>query len=602
MPRSVRIGEASILGNMPYDSIVTRAVAEDLRLHLVGGRVDKVVQPEELSVALLLRAEHANQWLLMSAHAQRATVRRTLSRQAAAFSEPTPFVMLLRKHLEGARLSAVSQVGVDRVLRHVFVRGADETVLIAEIIGRYSNVILTASDSTVLGALKVVRSTENRVRVIVPRKPYVPPPAPMQAPPYQERAKLDPIHGLAGDLAAALSGIDPTACLWKSLLDIVDGLSPTVARETVFQVTGAVDAPVAQAAGLAQASALLDMTRMLYSPARGLPCAVRQGEKLLDFAAFPLHHRGIAPTTYPDITTLLDDVQFAPDTGDAMAARRGPVVATVEILRKNARRKIASLQGSLVGESVLADMRARGEMVLAYQHAIEVGAKELVVPDTAMRFALDPELTPVENAQRFFKQYGKARDAARVVPALLDAARQELEYLDQLAVHATAADDPQSLAAVREDLRELTATPEETAQRAKKEAQRAKRGKARRGTPAINPLRVRASDGSEILVGRSAKQNDAVTFDMAGSQDIWLHARRIPGAHVILRAVGHPPDPAALLMAATLAAAHSQARGATTVPVDYTLVRNVHRIKGAKPGLVYYSGETTLNVRPDTAD
>jgi predicted ribosome quality control (RQC) complex YloA/Tae2 family protein len=586
---------------MPYDSIVTRAVVEDLRLHLLGGRVDKIVQPEEMSVAFLLRAEHANQWLLMSAHALRATVRRTMSRQTTGFSEPTPFVMLLRKYLEGARLSAVTQVGVDRVVRFAFERAAGESLLIAEVIGRYSNVILTAGDSTVLGALKLVRAEENRVRVIAPRRAYAPPPAPMQTPPYQARAKLDPIHGLAGNLAAALSRMEPTALLWKSLLDTVDGLSPTVAREVVFQVTGATDSTVAEALGLALASTLLDLIRLLYSPARGLPCAVRRDEKLVDFAAFPLTYHGIPPVTYPDIMVLLDDVQLTPSVADSMTARRGPVLASLELLRKNARRKIASLQRSLVDEAILSEMRVRGEMVLAFQHAIEAGAKEFVVPDTAVKIALDAQLTPVENAQRFFKQYAKARDASRVVPALLEAARQELEYVDQLAVHAALAADPQSLAAVREDLRDLTSTPEEAAQRAKKAAKRDRRGMAPKGKPGVNPLRVRAADGSEILVGRSAKQNDAVTFDMAGAQDIWLHARRIPGAHVILRTAGQAPSPAALLQAATLAAAHSQARSSTTVPVDYTLVRNVHRIKGGKPGLVHYSGETTLNVRPDAA-
>ncbi len=587
---------------MPYDSIVTRAVAEDLHLHLLGGRVDKIVQPDELSVAFLLRAEHANQWLLMSAHAQRATVRRTLARQSTGFTEPSPFVMLLRKHLESARLAAVSQIGVDRVLRLGFARGADEMVLLAEVIGRYSNVILATADLVVLGALKLVRADENRVRVVVPRRPYAPPPAPMQAPPFDNRPKLDPLHCLAGDLAVALSRAEPSAQLWTSLLGIVDGLSPTAARETAFRALGSIEVTAGQALGLASAAALLDVIRLLYSSSRGLPSAVRRGEKLVDYAAFPLLQHGIEPPSYADIAALLDEVQVAPAGGDAMAARRDPVVAAIDTLRKNARRKIASLQGSLVDEAALATMRARGEMVLAYQHSIQPGSKELVIAEPAMSISLDPQLTPVENAQRLFKLYGKARDAARVVPALLETARQELDYLDQLAVHAALAEDSQSLAAVREDLRDQTVTPEEAAQRARKEAQRAKRGKAQKGKPGISPLRVRAADGSEILIGRSAKQNDAVTFSMAGAQDIWLHARRIPGAHVILRVAGHAPSPATLLQAATLAATHSQARGSTTVPVDYTLVRNVRRIKGAKPGLVYYSGETTLSVRPGAAD
>jgi predicted ribosome quality control (RQC) complex YloA/Tae2 family protein len=186
------------------------------------------------------------------------------------------------------------------------------------------------------------------------------------------------------------------------------------------------------------------------------------------------------------------------------------------------------------------------------------------------------------------------------VPALLDTARQDLDYLEQLAVHAALANDPQSLAAVREELRELSTTPEDAARRAKKLQQRDKRGRAAKGKPVVSPLRMRAVDGTEILIGRSAKQNDAVTFSMAGPQDIWMHARQIPGAHIILRSGGKTPSQEALLEAATLAATYSQARAATTVPVDYTPVRNVRRIKGGKPGLVHYSGETTLVARPRT--
>jgi predicted ribosome quality control (RQC) complex YloA/Tae2 family protein len=284
-----------------------------------------------------------------------------------------------------------------------------------------------------------------------------------------------------------------------------------------------------------------------------------------------------------------------------MVGQKAPVIATIDALRKTQKRKIASLESSVVDAKAVDDLRRRGEMVLGYQHGIEPGQRELVLAEHGLTIALDPALTPVENAQRFFKHYGKARDAALVVPGLLAGTRQELDYLDQLAVHAALASDPQSLAAVREELRELTASPSETAKRAKKQqaSKRGRGGPAAKGKPQASPLRVRAADGTEILVGRSAKQNDAVTFGLAAPQDIWLHARQTPGAHVILRAGGRTPRQETLLQAAVLAASHSQARQSTSVPVDYTLVRNVRRIKGARPGLVHYSGETTLLVRPD---
>lgn len=591
---------------MPYDSLTLCAVTGDLRTHLLGGRVDKVVQPADLDVALLLRAESANQWLVLSAHAQQARVQRTMQRQSGAYSEPSAFVMLLRKYLEGARLQDAAQQGVDRVL-HLAFRGAlGQTTLIAEVMGKYSNVILVDEQMVVLGALKQVRAEENRFRVVLPHRAYLTPPRPMQPPPRQDQPKLDPAHASAGELAAALAIFGDDLPLWKALLELVDGLGPMAAREAVFRATGAVSTPLSGHRDLHCADSLLSRVRDLYGERRGAPSAVWQGAKLVEWAAFPIQQHGVEARRYADVAALLDEVYAARARTDPLAGQRGPLLGQIEALRKTQRRKIASLEGSLTSREALEALRLQGEMVLAYQHGIEQGQRELAIPEIGLRVALDPDLTPVENAQRLFKRYHKARDAAAVVPALLDGARQDLAYLDQLAVHAAQAADPAALAAVRDELREVMPSAGNGKQRAKRQGGRGTakrqggRGTQKGGTqrPSVTPLRVRATDGTEILVGRSARQNEAVTFSMAGPQDLWLHARQIPGAHVILRSSGRAPSQETLLRAASLAAYYSQAREATSVPVDYTAVRNVRRIKGGKPGLVHYSGESTLTVRP----
>ena len=182
---------------------------------------------------------------------------------------------------------------------------------------------------------------------------------------------------------------------------------------------------------------------------------------------------------------------------------------------------------------------------------------------------------------------------------LLEAARQELAYLDQLAVMPSAADPALARRGAR-DLRDWrTPEPSRAEEEAEGKATASRAARAAKAQPGPSPLRVKAADGTEILVGRSAKQNEAVTFALAGPQDLWLHARQIPGAHVILRHGGRPPSAGDdLARRRRLAATYSQARTATTVPVDYAPVRNVRRIKGGKPGLVHYSGETTIVVRP----
>ncbi|HWE60157.1 MAG TPA: NFACT family protein [Chloroflexota bacterium] len=583
---------------MPYDSLTLRAVTEDLRAHLLGGRVDKVVQPADLEVALLLRAESANHWLLLSAHAQHARVQRTLQKQSGAYREPSAFVMLLRKYLEGARLRDVSQQAVDRVLQLTFHGAAGETVLIAEVMGKYSNIILADDDMVVLGAVKHVRAEENRVRVVLPHHPYLLPPRPMQPPPHQGRPKLDPLHSAGGDLTAALAIFDDATLLWKALLDLVDGLSPMAAREVVYRTSGGVDTVLGDHRDLDTAMRLLAEVRDLYSPRRGSPSALWQQTKLVEWAAFPIRQYAVEPRRYEDVMALLDQVYAARAQSDALAGQRGPLVQQIETLRKSLRRKIASLEASLTSPEALDALRTQGEMVLAYQHSIAQGQRELAIPELALIVALDPDLTPVENAQRLFKRYQKARDAAVVVPALLEGARQDLAYLDQLAVHAAQAADPAALAAVRDELREVL--PAQSSTKGKQVKRQDQRGphKGMKQRPGVLPLRVRAADGTEILIGRSARQNEALTFSMAGPRDIWLHARQIPGAHVIVRTNGHSPAQETLQQAAALAAYYSQARESTVVPVDYTAVRNVRRIKGGKPGMVHYAGESTLTVRP----
>ncbi|HVA89540.1 MAG TPA: NFACT RNA binding domain-containing protein [Chloroflexota bacterium] len=588
---------------MPFDSVTTRAVADDLCLHLLGGRVDKIMQPEAMAIALLFWAEHGNQWLVLSAHAQQARVQRTTRKQASAFSEPTSWVMLLRKYLEGSRLVAVEQQGVDRVLRLTFQGGPTRSVLIAELMGRYSNLILADPTMVVLGALKHIRADQNRFRVTLPHHPYLTPPMPMQPPPHDDRPKRDPLRALGGDLAADLAVFEDGALLWKALLDLVDGLSPTLAREVVYVTTGAVDTAVGGRRDLATATALLAAVRERYGPDRGAPSAVWEGERLREYAPYPLHQFGSEPTRYDDLAALLDVVYEPARTPDPIAHPRAALLALIEPHQAVLRRKITSLQSTIVGPERLAELRAQGEMVLAYQHGIEPEQRELAVPEMGLTIPLDPALTPLENAQRFFKRYQKARDAAAITPGLLETARQDLDYLDQLAVHAALATDPQSLAAVRGEAREVLVGPAPAGKVRKKGGAQPGRGVKGKGAggkaePRAVPLRLRAADGTEILIGRSARQNEELTFRLAGPRDIWLHARQIPGAHVILRVAGQTPSPAALHDAAALAAYHSQARESTAVPVDYAPVRNVRRIKGGKPGMVHYSGESTLNVRP----
>ncbi len=206
--------------------------------------------------------------------------------------------------------------------------------------------------------------------------------------------------------------------------------------------------------------------------------------------------------------TLLDAVYAAEREPDALAHQRAALLARIEPQRKALHRKIASLESGLVSPERLAALRTQGEMVLAYQHSIEQGQRELTIPELDLTIPLDPKLNPLENAQRLFKSYQKARDAAAVVPGLIEAAQQERDYLDQLAVHAELAADPASLAAVREEFREATTPAETVSKKSKKQDKRKAQSRSGKEQARAAPLRLRAADGTEILIGRSARQRE----------------------------------------------------------------------------------------------
>jgi predicted ribosome quality control (RQC) complex YloA/Tae2 family protein len=588
---------------MAYDSITTAAVAAELRGRLTGGRVDKIVQPSTFAVALLIRAGGANHWLVLSAHPQHARVALSAERMAKAFDEPSPFVMLLRKHLDGARLATVEQVGRDRVLRLAFRAHAASATLIAEVMGRHSNVILVDDKDIILGAVKRITPTLSRQRVVLPHHPYTPPPVQTQPPPLASEPKLDPLTATPEALAAALAARPDDAPLAQALVDVLAGVSPQLAREVAYRLAGATDVPLG--AQRARAGAALDVLRALLAPDRRQPSLVRHGGKIVDWAAYPLLQHGVEPERYDSISAVLDEVYSGLESGDALGAPRAGLRAAIMQHRTRLARKAESLRAGLRSREELDALRVQGEMVLAFAHAIVPGQRELRLDDPPLVVPLDPTRTPAENAQAIFQRYRKARDAATRVPPLLAEVEVDVQFLDAALLFVEQADSAQALKEVKDDL--VAAgfrLPGEKARPAQP-APKGKGGKyhpggkeASRKSAAAPALRFTTRDGLEVLVGRSARQNEVVTFELAASGDLWFHARGLPGSHVVLKTAGRTPPATSVEQAAELAAYYSRGGDSTSVPVDVVPARHVHRVKGGKPGLVRISGETTINVRP----
>ncbi len=582
------------------DATTTAAVADEMRERLLQGRVDKIVQPSALSVALMVRAGGANHWLLLSADPRHARICLSGERLARAFDEPSPFVMALRKYLEGGRLDEVTQPGHDRILRLRFRTRGLPVSLIGEVMGKHSNIILVDDKDTTLGAVKLVSAAINRYRVILPRHPYVPPPPPTQ--PGTDRPKLDPLTVTPQELSMAFAGFAADSTLADVLVAVLAGVSPQLGKEVAYRLTGNVSASL-QAAGTPN---VLDTVRALMAPRTWQPSIVYQDGRIVDWAAYPLRQHGVEPRLYTSISAVLDEVYGGLESRDGLEPIRAGLRAVVEGHRARLNKKAQSLRSGLRESEEIDKLRRQGEMVLAFAYSIEPGQTELRIEDGVdepLTISLDPTLSAAENAQRLFHRYRKARDAAAKIPPLLEQAEDELAFLDEALVYIEQADSAQALKEVKDDL--LAAGYNLPGERAQPPKQAKGKGGAyhpggkqaprKTASPALS---FTTSDGLEVLVGRSARQNEIVTFDLASGGDLWFHARGMPGSHVVLKSGGRTPPDRSIEQAAALAAYYSRGRQSTTVPVDVVPARQVRRVKGGKPGLVRISGERTVNVRP----
>lgn len=580
---------------MSFDALAMHAVKDELEANLLGGHIEKVVPLSALEVGLRVRAQHRDFNLLMSADPQAARihlVRGTLRRLS---EEVTPFLLLLRKYVRDGRIVSIKQPTLERVIElAVETRQEDGSItatgLIIEAMGRHSNVILVGPDGKVLDAIKRVPPSLSRQRPVLPHLPYSPPP------PADKLNPLSPL--LARQLAAAARQASPSSALWRFLQETVAGFGPLSAREVVYRALG--DATAALA-GVTSWQAIADSLIALLRPLETRewsPCVVVQEGAVLHFAPYLLGQfpeaqvERVASISEAVERTYSERIRLRP--GEAL---RGPLRATLQTRLDRVQRKEDSLRQALTRGEKAEALKECGQAILASTALIEPGQTELRWE--GMTIALDPKLSPTENAQRYFREYTKARDAAREIPVLLDTVRLEREYLEQMLTLVELAEEEVDIRALSRELTEATADvgaglrPDSTRPGAKA---RQKPGRPKVDQTPGTVKRFTTSDGYSILVGGSAKGNERVTFQLGTGGDLWLHSRGVPGAHVLLKLGGREPSQRALLEAARLAAIHSQARGGTKVPVDYTLQRHVRKIKGGPPGLVTYSQEKTIRV------
>ena len=569
---------------MPFDAIFMTALAGELRQALTGGKVDKLYQPARDEAVLHMRAGRDNVRLLLSASP--AHPRAQLTRVPRENPETPPmFCMLLRKHFAGARLLELSQPSMERLLDFRFetldeLGDRVERRLVLECIGRKSNLIMLDGAGRITDCMRRAEVDLSAKRPVMPGLFYAPP---------EPTGRLDPAAMAPEELRSFVLANAPEGDGQdKWLLDSFNGLSPLIARELVFQGEGTREGLADRLAQLMERVKAGDFT----------PTVLLREGRPFDFTFQPILQYGPAVELkrYPTFSALLDDFYEQKEAQERVKQRGQDFIRSVTQARNRTAKKIANQEADLARTADREKLRRYGDIITTNFYAMSRGQSVLRAQDyydpacPEVDIPLDPLLTPQQNAARYYKDYKKAQKAEEMLTLQIEKNRGELDYLDSVLQMITLSEGDRDLQEIRQELMDNGYL---------KQHRRKMTAKGKQKIVHAKPLEFRSSGGLTILVGKNNSQNDRLTHREADKRDLWLHAQKLHGSHVILKTGGLPPDERSLTEAAMLAAWFSQGRDSGQVPVDYTPVKAVKKPAGAKPGYVIYHTYQTLYVTPD---
>ena len=568
---------------MAFDAFFMGAVLSEIEKTALGARVEKIHQPGRDTVLLQLRCEAGREKLLFAANP--AAPRLHLTQSSPENPEQPPmFCMLLRKHLSGARLAKIEQLPMERMAQFFF-DCTDEMGypvqkrLIVELMGRTCNLYLLDPEGRILDCLRRIGLDESSRRAALPGLMYQPPETIAKAnPPEMEQADYLALLRLPGaDLLA------------DRLMDCLGGLSPLVCREAALFAAGNTDARITDLDTDATAEKLHLFFRehithpdpYFYSASDGTPkqfafCPIRQYGESQQAASFG---------------KLMDDFYIVRDKRDAMRQRSQALRKTVSNLCQRLTRKLAIQEKELTATYDRERLRQLGDIVTANLHRIIKGQTLLQAEDfydeemKCIDISLSPTLSPQQNAAKFYKDYARMKTAEKELTRQIELGQQELSYLRSVLEELDRAETDAELEEIRQELHAGGYVRLDSAKKRMKQAK-------------LTPMRFESTDGYPIYVGRNNRQNDELTFKLARKDDLWLHAQKVHGSHVIISCGGTTPPDDTVTQAAQLAAYYAESRGGQNIPVDVTPVKQVKKAPGSKPGMVIYHTYRTVIVNP----
>ncbi|MBJ6363295.1 NFACT family protein [Paenibacillus sp. GCM10012307] len=575
---------------MALDGIVTSAIAEELK-PLIGARIHKIHQPNPRDLVLQIRGNGGQAKLLLSANP--TYPRAHLTQQSFTNPLEAPmFCMLLRKYCEGGVIENIEQTDRERILR-LSIRRRDELgdvslkTIVVEIMGRHSNIILLdPATQTIHDGIHHVTPAISSYRIIMPGSQYTAPP---------EQHKADPVYitdKAAFEAALSAAAKEEPLSAEKRLVDAFSGISPLLAKEIAYRSIQTASANQPEEHGIDALWLSFNEVMQQVRNNNYTPVIATSPEGKSHFSITSLTHLNAAEVqSYETISACLEAFYGDKAERDTVKQRANDLVRFVQNEKNKNVKKIEKLKNTLEEAKDADKYRVLGELLTTCMHQIERGQKSVEVinyyeeEQPLITVALDPQLTPSENAQRYFKTYTKSKNSVVAVHEQIQGAENDIVYFDSLL--------QQLESAALSDLDEIR---DELVEQSYLKA-RSRKGPKKKKAAKPSLLHYTSSEGIAILVGKNNTQNEYLTNRLAASSETWLHTKDIPGSHVVIRETNFG-DPT-LEEAAMLAAYYSQAKSSSMVPVDYTLIRHVRKPSGAKPGFVTYDHQKTLFITPD---
>lgn len=576
---------------MAFDAIVVNSLARELNEMLEGTKIDKVYQPEKDEVCLKIRAGKDNYKLVLSASPSHPRVYIADNYEKQNPKKAPVFCMTLRKHIQSGVIAGVVQVGFERIIRIAIdsydeLREKTRKYLYVEIMGKHSNIILVHdTENRILDSIKRVPPSVSRLRQILPGMAY-------ELPPVQD--KINPMANIdRQELIDRIRSCDMQ--IFKAIYSNILGLSPTVAREICYRLD--IDKSMSSLEiGDGEIDRIIKEINIMFGKlelGQAYPNMIidQKRDKIVEFSSIKLNqYEDLTEINFDRVSQAIESYYISKDIKDRINQRASAMKKSLQIKLDRVNNKIKKQNQELLESEKADDYRVKGELLTSYIYMVQKGMEEVELDNfydnnSKIRVSLNKNLTPSENAQKYFKKYNKMKNASEEISKQIKINLEESEYLENSLLAIENCDNDKDLKEIREEL--IREGYIKSYRMPKKDIK-----------PNTQYLKYMSSGGNLIMVGKNNKQNDYLTLRLADNEDLWFHTKNIPGSHVVLKCAGKKVLDEEILEAATLAAYYSKAKMSANVPVDYTIKKHVKKPSGAKPGMVIYETNKTAYVTP----